>query len=235
VLDRGERCFALQLVDGAPVVGRIIRAGERWWAVRCRLGDLEISVGAQDWHPDVIAVDTMDDVVAMLARLQRPATPGRGEAPAGGEVPEHLRGEPHRALVDVVLAATREEPEWLTAHAVPPDLPWYWGTVWRAAVRRHTELTDEPDAAADRSVRGMVDQLAGLHRDAAWFREERALRERAIGETLLHGTGMSDRVPSRPAQLAWRRLQDHGDRDPRAHHAAHEAWLAAWAGWAEGQ
>ncbi|GAB3838999.1 hypothetical protein ACFPIJ_35445 [Dactylosporangium cerinum] len=223
------------VVDGAPVAGRIIRAGERWWAAGCRLGDLEISVGAQDWHPDVIAVDTMDDVVAMLARLQQPAAPGRGGASADGEVPDHLRREPHRALVDMMLAAAPEHPEWLVGGGAPPDLPRYWGTVWRAAVRRHTELTDEPDAAAEESVRGMVDQLGNLHREAAWFREERALRERAIDETLLHGTGLSDTVPSRPAQLAWRRLQHGGGQGPQASHAAHQDWLAAWDRWAGSQ
>lgn len=234
---------ATVVVDGTPVAGRIIRAGERWWAARCQLGEVEISVGAQDWHPDVIAVETVADVVAMLARLQPPVPRGSegppraasGPGTAGEPVPDHLRREPHRALVDMVLAATAEHAVWLTDGGVLPDLPRHWGTLWRAAVRRHTELTDEPEPAAEESVRGIVDELTNLHRNAAWFREDRALRERAIGETLLHGTQLSDAVPSRPAHLAWRRLRNSAEQDPQAYHTAHEEWLTAWAGWAEGQ
>ncbi|MEV0560877.1 hypothetical protein [Dactylosporangium sp. NPDC050588] len=232
---------ATVVVDGAPVAARIIRAGQRWWAARCRLGDLEISVGAQDWHPDVIAVETVPDVAAMLARRQPPALRGSEREPeavggpgaAGEPVLDGPRREPHRALVDMVLAATAEHTEWLADGGVLPDLPWHWGTLWRAAVRRHTELTGESEPAAEESVRGIVDELANLYRNAAWFREDRALQERAIGEALLHGTGLSDAVPSRPAHLAWRRLRDDAEQDPQAHHTAHEEWLAAWAGWAE--
>jgi hypothetical protein len=234
---------ATVVVDGAPVAGRIIRAGQRWWAARCRLGDLEISVGAQDWHPDVIAVETVADVVAMLARLQPPAPCGSvgsprtagGPGAAGEPVPDHLRREPHRALVDMVLEAAAEHAVWLADGGVLPDLPRHWGTLWRAAVRRHTELTGEPEQAAEESVRGIVDELADLHRNATWFRDDRALRERAIGETLLHGTGLSDAVPSRAAHLAWRRLRDGVEQDPQAYHTAHEEWLAAWARWTEGR
>ncbi|MDG6109531.1 collagen-like protein [Dactylosporangium aurantiacum] len=234
---------ATVIVDGAPVAGRIVRAGQRWWAARCRLGDLEISVGAQDWHPDVIAVETVADVVAMLARLQPPAPRGSAGAPrpagepgtAGEPVPDQLRREPHRALVDMVLAATAEHAAWLADGGVLPDLPRHWGTLWHAAVRRHIELTDEPEPAAEESVRRIVDELANLHRNAVWFRESPALRERAIDETLLHGTGLSHAVPSRPAHLAWRQLRNSAEQDPQAYHTVHEGWLAAWADWAGGQ
>ncbi len=230
---------ATVVVDGAPVAGRIIRAGVRWWAARCRLGDLEISVGAQDWHPEEIAVETVADVASMLARRRPPVAGNRAEAPgaaaAGEPVAEQPGREPHRALVDMVLAATAEHAVWLADGGVLPDLPRQWATVWRAAVRRHGELTDEPEPVAEESVRGIVDELTNLHHNAAWFREDLALRERAIGETLLHGTGLGDAVPSRPAHLAWRRLREGADQEPEASLAAHEAWLAAWAGWAEVQ
>ncbi|WP_327001556.1 hypothetical protein OHA72_41465 [Dactylosporangium sp. NBC_01737] len=236
----GERFSALAwteedaavVVDGVPVAGRMIRAGERWWAARCRAGELEISVGAQDWHPDVIAVETVADVAAMLDRRRAPASSGAQEAPAAEPVPDRLSREPHRALVDMVLTATQEHADWLADGGTLPDLPRYWSTLWRAAVQRHTELTDEPEPVARESVRGIVDQLAGLHRNAAWFREDRVLRERAIAETLLSGTGLRDAVPSRAAHLAWRRLQDGADQRPQAHHAAHDDWLAAWTAWA---
>jgi hypothetical protein len=131
----------------------------------------------------------------------------------------------------MVLAATQEHAEWLADGGTLPDLPRHWSTLWRAAVHRQTELTDEPEPAATESVRSVVDQLSNLHRNAAWFREDRALRERAIAETLLSGTGMGATVPSRPAQLAWQHLRASTDERPDVHVAAHDNWLAAWTTW----
>jgi hypothetical protein len=174
-------------------------------------------------------VDTVDDVAAMLTGLQPPVPSGR--APAAEPVPGHLSGEPHRALVDMVLAATQEHTDWLRDGGTLPDLPRYWSTLWRAAVQRQMALTDEPEPVASATVRSIVDQLAALHRDAAWFREYQPLRERAIAETLLCGTGLSDTVLSHAAQLAWQRLRDSTEQLPAVHLAAHRDWLAAWSTW----
>jgi hypothetical protein len=65
----------------------------------------------------------------------------------------------------------------------------------------------------------MVSQLTNLQENAAWFRADSDLRERAIAETLLWGTGLSDTVASRPAQLAWQRHHRIGTE--------WEAWAAA--------
>jgi hypothetical protein len=72
-----------------------------------------------------------------------------GPRKAGEPVPDHLRREPHRALVDMVLAASAEHTVWLADGGVPPDLPQHWGDVAARAVRRHTELTDEPEPAVE--------------------------------------------------------------------------------------
>lgn len=221
---------ATVIVDGEPVAGRIVRAGGRWWAARCQRGEVEISVAAQDWHPDVIAVETVADVTPMVDRLRLPEPRHRQAEP----VPEARSGEPLRALADTVLAATARHRDWMAGGGPEPRLPGYWTALWRAAVARQIALTDQPEPVARESVHTMVDHLANLHGNAAWFRDEPDLRERAIAETLLYGTELSEAVPSRLAQLAGRRRQTaarHGR--PEATIAADRDWLASWATWAD--
>lgn len=134
-------------------------------------------------------------------------------------VPDGPAGEPHRALVETVLANQRRHREWMVDGGPVPELPGYWGALWKAAVQRHIALTDLPESDATDAVRSIVSQLGTLHGSAAWFRDDSRLRELAITETLLHGTGLSDRVTSREAQLAWPR------RDGT------QQWLDAWTAW----
>jgi hypothetical protein len=241
---RGDRLSAEQwtegdatvIVDGRSVAGRIVRAGSRWWAVRCARGDIEISVVARDWHPDAIAVDTLVDVVPMLSRLRTPpASPMR---PEPEPVPDGLSREPHRALVDVVLRSAREQAEWRADGGPVPELPRYWTALWQAAVQRQMTLADQPEPEANRAVGSIVTQLSNLRHNAAWFREDSRLRERAIAETLLYGTGVSDDVSSSPAQHAWHSRQamapPANGAEVEAGAAADRRWIDAWAAWADG-
>jgi hypothetical protein len=201
------------IVDGEPVAARMVRAGSRWWALRCERDGVAISVTARDWHPETIAVQTLTDVLPMLSRLGAPPA----EPP--GRAPEDLGREPHRALTDIVLRAGREHAEWRAAGGVEPQLPRSWTARWQAAVSRQIDLTDQAEPDARQAVSDMVSQLTNLQENAAWFRTDSDLRERAIAETLLWGTGLSDTVASRPAQLAWQRHHRIGTE--------WEAWAAA--------
>jgi hypothetical protein len=91
--------------------------------------------------------------------------------------------------------------------------------IWESALSRQIELSGQPEPAARVALRDLVGQLSELDEAAEWFRSDDRLRDRAINETLLYATGLSDRVSSRSAQVAWR----HGRR---------EAWRQAWAAWA---
>jgi hypothetical protein len=122
--------------------------------------------------------------------------------------------EPHRVLVEAVLARRGRRA----------------GGLWEAAVRRHMELAEAPEAAASKAVTQLVGQMVGLREDAAWFRDDARLRERAISETLLYCTGLSHDVPSRAAQEAW--AWYFGLPDPRSGAPAREAWRQAWTAWA---
>lgn len=222
---------ATVLVDGEPVNGRLVRAGTRWWAARCNRADVEISVLAENWHPDTIAVDTVADVAPMLERLRSHPTPSRHRSPE--PLPEPLRGEPHRALVDIVLRSAQQQSSWMADGGPVPELPAYWSTLWTAAIQRQIALTDQSEPEARDSVRGLADHMSNLHHDAAWFRDNTDLRTRAIAETLLHCTMPDASVPSRPAQQAWRHRQvvagtHHG---PEAAAAADRAWREAWITW----
>ncbi|MEU4625558.1 hypothetical protein AB0G04_37005 [Actinoplanes sp. NPDC023801] len=143
--------------------------------------------------------------------------------------------EPHLTLVDAVLASSRAYDAWTANGGPRPQLPRGWEALWRDAVRRQTDLAGEPEEEARRSVQAMLDQLTRLDRAAGWFRTDRRLRERAIAETLLHGTGLGPAVPSRPAQLAWQRQRGLRPVDYakiQAIAAAQDDWLAAWNDWA---
>jgi hypothetical protein len=125
--------------------------------------------------------------------------------------------EPHRVLVDAVLARRRR-----------PGL-------WEAAVRRHMELAEVPESAANEAVTILVNQLLSLREDAEWFRNDARLRERAIAETLLYSTELGRDVPSRPAQEAWSwyfSLPGPGGSPAAGSESAKEEWLRAWDDWA---
>lgn len=133
-------------------------------------------------------------------------------------------------MVDVVLRTSREHAEWRADGGPVPELPRYWTALWKAAVQRQVALTDQAEPEAANAVGSIVDQLSNLQREAAWFRADGRLRERAIAETLLFGTGLSDNVSSRLAQHAW--LEKRGT-PRRAEVTAQLLWLDEWTAWAE--
>jgi len=231
----GERCAdvawtespATLVVDGRSVAAARLRAGERWWALRCAHGGVEITVVGRDWHPAAVAVETMADPAPMLDRL-RSAVPAPSPA-----------AEPHRALADAVLRHAAARASWQSGGGPVPELPVQWSRLRQAAVRRQRELSDQPEPVADEAVSAMMSQLAALFQEAAWFRADHDLRRRAVAEVLLHGTALADDVPSRPAQEAWQRRAVRGSApdgaDVRVRVAAEEQWLTGWQAWADGQ
>jgi hypothetical protein len=143
--------------------------------------------------------------------------------------------EPHILLVHAVIRASREHDAWSAGGGPRPQLPRAWAELWRNAVRRQADLSGQPEVHARRSVQAMLDQLTRLDREAGWFRADPTLRERAIAETLLYGTGLGPDVPSRPAQVAWQRqsgLRPVDYAKITAIAAAQDEWLAAWNEWA---
>ncbi|MGC9665202.1 hypothetical protein ACNTMW_01450 [Planosporangium sp. 12N6] len=230
---------ATVIVDGQPVAGRIVRAGSRWWAVRCERGDIEISIAAHDWHPDSIEVETLTDLEPLLSDLERRPVPRPPAAPREPEpLPDELSREPHRALVDTVLRQACQHTEWMADGGPPPQLPSYWSSLWQAAIQRQMTLADQSESQAKRAVQRMLSHLSALHHSVAWFRDDDRLRERAVAETLLYATGLSDDVSSRRAQQAWQRRRQAGDPPPadyaevEAEGRAQQHWLDEWAAWA---
>ena len=207
---------AVLRVDGAAVSARMLRAGERWWLVRGARDGLEITVVGHDWHPGQLAVETITDPVPMLDRLRTTPAVGHREPEP---LPAGLGREPHQALAEAVVANAVEDARWQAEGGAEPTLPSCWRALWVAAVRRQVELSDATEAAAGEAVSAMMSQLGSLYHEADWFRDDPARRRRAIGETLLHGTGLDPDVPSRAAQEAWKR-------------GARQEWQAAWLEWA---
>ncbi|MFC7531180.1 hypothetical protein [Actinoplanes sp. GCM10030250] len=220
-------------VDGRTVAGHLLRAGDRWWALRCSLRDLEITVVAHDWHSSVALRTIADPELHELTSIV-PAPPAWQPAPPAE--PREIQGEPHRLLVDEVLRSDRERAAWMTDGGPAPRSPENWPALWRAAILRQADLADQPESEAQRTIQVMIDQLTNLQHQAAWFRDQEGLRELAISETLLFTTGLSPNVPSRVAQMAWLRRQGS---QPGAHaHARIESlaaarthWLDAWQTW----
>jgi hypothetical protein len=110
--------------------------------------------------------------------------------------------------------------------------------LWRRAVREQQRVAGVDERAADEAVTLVVNHLGHLLEDAAWFADPR-LRAAAIDETLRHAM-LGDDVPSLAAQQAWARYWSARHRwisadpaDPRASQPSAEAWLAAWAAWAQ--
>ncbi|GIF96467.1 hypothetical protein [Catellatospora citrea] len=224
------------LVDGVPVAGRIVRAGDRWWAARCGHQDVEITVVARDWRPEVLSVGAVTDLAAVLSRLPA-GPPDAGTAPDDREVAQAPAGEPHRVLADVCLRLGRERAALRADGGPGPQLPGYWRTLWRAAVRRQMELADQPEPVADRTVSSMLAQLSTLQDRAEWFRDDARLRERAVAETLLFATSLSEVVSSAGAQRAWQRREEsvrRPDLPVQVRAAVDEEWCDAWSAWANG-
>ncbi|GAA1368180.1 hypothetical protein [Catellatospora chokoriensis] len=224
------------LVDGVAVAGRLVRAGDRWWAARCSRQDVEITVVARDWRPEVLSVHAVTELTAMLAR-PHVGPPGSGTGPDDPEAARVPAGEPHRVLADVCLRLGRERAALLADGGPGPRLPGYWRTLWRAAVRRQMELADQPEPVADRAVSGMLAQLSTLQDGADWFRADARLRERAVAETLLFATSLSEAVSSAGAQRAWQRREEtvrRPDLPVQIRAAADEDWRDAWSAWANG-
>ena len=215
-------------VDGRPVDARLLRAGDRWWALRAEHDRRTITVVGCDWHPAEVAVATLTDLTPMLDRLGAlPDLPPSEPEP----LPGHLRGEPHRALAEAVLDDTAERRRWEAEGGPQPEMPGYWSALWRAAVRRQMELSGRPEATAEQAVSSMMSQLGTLCHEADWLRDDDDLRRRAVAEVLLYGTGIGTDVPSRAAQEAWERRSTEGPVESRAR--ADQEWIAAWHRWAD--
>ena len=221
-------------VDGRPVAGRVVRAGERWWAVRCPLDALTVTVAGRDWRPDVVAVATIADVEPLLSALaSRPRPPWPPVRPPQPPLPDELSGEPHRALVDAVLDNRRAHEAWMADGGPVPHSSPHYGALWAAAVRRQMALADESEPEAQRAVSSVTSHLGNLQHQAEWFRDDAALRERAIAETLIFATSISTEVSSRAAQRAWQARQGSPPGRPAERFANHNDWLAAWEAWAD--
>jgi hypothetical protein len=242
-------------VDGRPMIARVLHAGADWWAARVILeaglfGEVEVGLSAyrRDFPARLAILPG-----AEIAELLDAPMPGLGQLPplAGGQgraapaeddrgsvespVPP---GEPHRVLVDIVLRQARESAVWMAEGGPAPQLPATWGALWAAAVHRQSDLSGQSAEAADAAITDMLSQFTSLLSDAAWFRDDPALRHRAISETLLYVTGLAPNVPSRPAQQAWRSRQD-ARRPPAAQPdfdamvQAEALWLYAWHTWTQ--
>ncbi|WP_410809225.1 hypothetical protein [Micromonospora sp. 067-2] len=227
---------ATVLVDGQPVTGRTVRAGDRWWATRCDRDGIEITVTARDWHPATVHLRWVTDLAPLLDGLRTwspTSTPHEESEP----LPADLAGEPHRALVDAALNNQQARSDWMKDGGPAPHLPPYWSALWRAAVRRQVELTDQVEPEAARAVSDIVAQLTTLSGEASWFDDDLRLRRRAITETLLYGTGLGEGVPSQPAHQAWRERQQllpQRDVPVHAREAVDRRWRDAWTAWASG-
>ncbi|GAA3781808.1 hypothetical protein [Micromonospora maritima] len=222
-------------LDGRRLTGRTVRAGDRWTATRCADVeiDAEITVVTRDWPTDTIQLRLDADPAPLLDRTWRRPVPL--PPPPAPPVPDDLAREPHRALIDAALRHRRHTLTWIAGGGAHPDLPAHWPRLWRAAVHRQQELTDQSEPAANRAVSDAIAHLTALADHADWFDTRPRLRERAITETLLHVTGLGDDLPSEPAQLAWRhhqRLVPDPTTDLRRRAAADQAWRDAWTTWA---
>ena len=207
---------AVLQVDGTAVPARMLRAGESWWLARGARDGLEITIVGHDWHPGELAVETITDPQPMLDRLRTAPAFVHREPEL---LPAELGREPHQALAEAVVAHAVEHARRLAEGGPEPTLPSWWTALWAAAVQRQIELSEATEADAGEAVSAMMSQLGTLHHEAGWFRDDPVRRRRAIGETLLHGTGLGPDVPSRAAQDAWKR-------------GAHQEWKAAWQEWA---
>ncbi|MFI1992674.1 hypothetical protein [Actinoplanes sp. NPDC020271] len=221
-------------VDGQALPARVLRAGDDWWAARAVLGEVEVGLTAYRKALDLRVVTLPDETVARM--LDAPLVPQRWPQAELSREPSDPGGEPHRRLVHLVLRSARETVVWLDEGGPAPRQTAAWPEVWRSAIRRQAELSGEPEAAAEVAMQSLLSQLTRLQSDAAWFREDERLRERAISETLLYATGLSENVPSRAAQEAWGEREGTRQLPPRPAvdgiAGIGDHWLAAWEEWA---
>ncbi|GLY04502.1 hypothetical protein Acsp01_48810 [Actinoplanes sp. NBRC 101535] len=221
---------ATLVVDGRELSGRRVRAGADWWATRVTDGELEISAVAFCWAEGITLRSLAGELPAPYSRKRTPTSttePPAGE-PSGqpsGEDGGQASGEPYRALVDAALRTSLRQAEWLAEGGPVPELPADWRRLWQATVDRQAGLADQSPESARRAVQSMLGQLTALQREATWFRTDAALRERAITETLLYGSGLTESVPSRAAQEAWTRCEPSDSPDTRNH------WIDHWHAW----
>jgi len=225
-------------VDGQPVSAETVRTDTGWWAAQCQWGAVEIRILAHNWDPGPVGVDTATDFEPLLARQASPPVPEpEPDLLEPGSPDDEPQREPQRALVDTVLQASLQHAQWRAEGGPVPRLPRNWSELWRAAVRRQMELTDQTAQQAEHAVRSITAHLTSLQHDAAWFHADDGLRERAIAETLLYSTGLGPDVASRPAQLAWQRRHDSTHPSDRAqleaYWATHLEWIGAWTTWAQ--
>lgn len=226
-------------IDGMTVAGRLLRAGDRWWGIHCGQEGVEITIVARDWVTASIVLRTLPDVERPLLATRRILPEPRQPAPSDvveEAWPGTLSQDPHRALVDVNLQYSRELAEWQEMGGPGPKVRPYLPALWRAAVQRHMTLTDTGEPVAREQVASVVDHLCNLQRATAWFRENEALRERAISETLLFGTRLGTDVLSREAQIAWEQMRgirlpiDYGEVMYQG--ATQQRWIESWNAWA---
>jgi hypothetical protein len=225
------------VVDGRVVAAEMLRAGDRWWAVRCENDGIEISIAARDWRPDAIEVETVTDVPEFLSRALPDLPPFTSPVPMSSVVPpETLNRDPHRALVDVNVALSQRTYQWLADGGPAPEQVPYLSALWRAAVRRQMALTDQAEAEAKAAVTTIVEQLNNLYHNAQWFRDDSQLREKATLETILFWTQLDPQVASSRAQRAWRDHRAGSAPDTYDEVASHAAtavtWQDAWEAWA---
>jgi hypothetical protein len=227
-------------VDGRELTARVLHAGEDWWAAWAafdgrEFGALEVVVVAYRKTFEARLAILPDAVVAEM--LDAPLTMQRWPRAELSHEPVDPGGEPHRRLVHMVLLSAREQLIWLDEGGPAPQRPASWPAVWRSAIQRQAELSGQSEADAEAAVQSLLNQLTKLQSDAAWFREDERLRERAISETLLFATGLSVDVPSRAAQEAWQEREGIRQSAPRPPAEAvmrtGDHWLALWSEWAQ--
>jgi hypothetical protein len=227
----GEVAGGELVVAGAPRPATVQRAGSRFWAARCSYEDCTVTVVARDVDFASVRLEPVADPEPFLrARRDRLAALRASAAP-----PEPAPADvanPHRALVDAVLhdsvyigRRSRED--------LPPRRREMRVTtgLWQAATVAQMRLADQPQHEANAAVTSIVNQLSRLQEEADWFTAQERLREGAIAETLMYGTGLREAVPSQPAQEAWRRLWDRRPHPERTL-VDRRAWLDAWDRWA---
>lgn len=224
------------MIDGQPIEGQGVQAGDRWRGVRCERDGIEITVVARDYTPDMIAMGTITDLEPLLARLSTsPQQPAAGTA--ADVSPDQPSSDPHRALVDTSLRISRAQAEWRSQGGPAPTPMAGMSSLWKAAVQRHMRLTDESESEARNAVSSMVSQLTTLQREATWFRQNSRLRERAISETLMFCTQLNTEVSSRRAQYAWQQQSQGGsaaDYTDVANAASTvQQWTDGWNAWAD--
>ncbi|GIF08148.1 hypothetical protein [Actinoplanes siamensis] len=218
-------------IDGRELTAEVARGGADWRVARVALDGWEVCVVSyrRECEP---RLGTLPDA-AVGRMLDAPlADPRRWpQAEPAVEPAEEYTGEPHRGLAEVVLRTALRQVEWLEEGGPAPRLPKSWPRLWRSAIRRQADLAGESEQAAEASLHSMLSHLTSLQSDAGWFREDEGLRDRAINETLLYGTGLALDVPSRAAQEAWREREGTRQAPPRSGAPVRD-WLAAWNAWA---